>query len=82
MAPTGFEHGDKAVTIGADADDGVVDRRPHSRLVREVNDAIGRDLVEHARHRGKIREVDLVEAAAKPGRCLSVSSRARFNAGS
>jgi len=61
MAPAGFEHGDKAVTIGPDAGDGIVDRRAHAGLRRQMHDAIGRDLVEDARHGGEVCEIDLVE---------------------
>src|SRR3954466_14844044 len=61
VAPAGLEHCDEAITIGADAGDGIVDRRAHAGLRREVHHAVGRDLVEHARHRSEIGKIDLVE---------------------
>ena len=64
VASASFEHGDEAVTIGADAGDGIVDRGADAGLRREMHDPIGRSFIENVCHCGEIRKVDLVKAEA------------------
>ena len=44
VTPSAFEHGGKAVVIGADAADGIIDRRAQGGLRRKVLDSVRRDL--------------------------------------